>query len=478
MSPAEIRLYNTLAREKKIFRSLRPGWVSLYSCGPTVYQAAHVGNLKTYLFVDILKRVLEYNGYRVKHIMNITDVGHLTSDADTGVDKVEAAAERERKTAQEITKHYADLFKKDLADLNIEMPTKFAWASQYIRDQIKLVQTLKKKGYTYKTDDGIYFDTAKFPEYGKLAKVGVGPQCHSARDMQARVSHSGGKHNEVDFALWKFSHPASGPEGAPARRDEKRQQEWPSPWGVGYPGWHLECSAISTKELGQPFDIHTGGEDHIAIHHNNEIAQSEAAFGKPLANYWLHSMFLLVNNTKMAKSQGNFITLPDLVKQGYDPLVFRFLVITSHYRNKLNFSKPALDGAQNSLNKLRELFEQRAHGGRILENRRKAFMLALGDDLNMPEAMKIVWEVAKSDENLADKQVTILDFDRVLGLNLKNFRLPIIPHDIINLANQREKARKNEDWAKSDELRQEIETQGYQILDTDSGPTIRKASRG
>ncbi len=453
MSAAEIKFYNTLTRSKEIFQPLRRGLVSLYSCGPTVYQAAHIGNLKTYLFVDVLKRTLEYTGFRVKHIMNITDVGHLTSDADTGVDKIEAAAEREHKTAKEVTKHYADLFKKDLSDLNIEMPTKFAWASQYIRDQIRLLQALEKKGYTYKTDDGIYFDTVKFPEYGKLAKVGAG---------KARVCHSGEKHNEADFALWKFS-----------KSDEKRQQEWPSPWGVGYPGWHLECSAISAKELGQPFDIHTGGEDHIAIHHNNEIAQSEAAYSKPLANYWLHSAFLLVNDAKMAKSQGNFLTLADLTVQRYEPLTFRYLVISSNYRNKLNFSKEAMDGAQNSLNKLREFFGKRALWGKILEKHRKAFLLALGDDLNMAEAMKEVWAVVKSDEDLADKQITILDFDRVLGLNLRNYRPPVIPREIVDLANQREKARDNKDWAKSDELRQEIESKGYQVLDTDSGYTLK-----
>ena len=454
MSTTELSFYNTLTRAKEIFRPIRRGLVSLYSCGPTVYQAAHIGNLKTYLFVDILKRVLEYDGYRVKHIMNITDVGHLTSDADTGVDKVEAAAAKEHKTAQEITKHYTDLFQKDLVALNIEKPTKFAWASRYIKEQIKLVQALEKKSYTYKTDDGIYFDTAKFPEYGKLAKVGNG---------QARVEHSSGKHSEADFALWKFSRP-----------DEKRQQEWSSPWGVGYPGWHLECSAISTKELGQPFDIHTGGEDHIAIHHNNEIAQSEAAFNKPLANYWLHSMFLLVNDAKMAKSQGNFLTLADLEIQNYESLAFRYLVVSSHYRNKLNFSKEAIDGAQNSLHKLRELFAKRAPWGKVLVQHRKAFLLALGDDLNMPEAMKEVWAVVKSDEDLADKQATVLDFDRVLGLNLKTYRPPVIPKEIINLAHQREKARAAKDWAKSDELRQTIEAEGYQVLDTDSGPTLKK----
>ena len=508
MHPAELRFYNTLTRQKEIFRSLKPGLVSLYSCGPTVYQAAHIGNLKTYLFVDILKRALEYDGFRVKHIMNITDVGHPTSDADTGEDKTEWARRNmlyfkckdcgktapsyfaaERKsfekiryenntvqckfcgsnntlskkdlfyesppvTTQEITKHNADLFKKDLVDLNIETPTKFAWASQYIKDQIKLIQQLEKNGYTYRIDDGIYFDTDKLSNYGKLSTPLI---IHLSR-----IGVTKGKKSSVDFALWRFSKP-----------EEKRQQEWPSPWGVGYPGWHVECSAISTKELGQPFDIHTGGEDHIAIHHNNEIAQSEAAYGKPLANYWLHSMFLLVNDAKMAKSEGNFITLPNLLDQGYYPLAFRYLVISSHYRNKLNFSKVAMDGAQNSLNKLRELFEKRALWGKVLEKYRKAFMLALGDDLNMPEVMKEVWTVVKSDESLADKQATVLDFDRVLGLNLKNYHPPVIPREIIDLANQREKAREAKDWAKSDELRQEIEAKGYQILDTDSGPILK-----
>jgi len=456
MSPAQIRFYNTLTHQKEVFHSLKKGVVSLYSCGPTVYQSAHIGNLKTYLFVDILKRTLEYVGYRVKHVMNITDVGHLTSDADTGEDKIEETAKKEQKTVHEITHHYADLFQKDLTSLNIEKPTKFAWASQYIKDQIKLVQQLEKKGYTYKTDDGLYFNTAKLSDYGKLKAPSEG---------QARVEHGSGKKSPSDFALWKFS-----------KENEKRQQEWPSPWGIGYPGWHLECSTISTKELGQPFDIHTGGEDHIGTHHNNEIAQSEAAYDKPLANYWLHSVFLLTNDAKMSKSQGNFITLPDLVAEGYDPLVFRYLVITSHYRNKLNFSLVAMEGARNSLNNLQELFIKKVRGGRILEDYRKAFILALGDDLNMSEAIKVVWAVVKEDVSLADKQATILDFDRVLGLGLENYQPPVIPKNIINLANQRETARKNNDWSRADELRQQIETADYQVLDTDSGYTIKSKS--
>ncbi len=453
MPEAELRFYNSLTKAKEVFKPIRRGWVYLYTCGPTVYQYAHIGNLRTYIFEDILKRTLEYAGFRVKHIMNITDVGHLTSDADTGEDKVEQAAKKERKSAKEITQFYARAFQDDLKKLNIELPTKFAWASRYIKPQIQLIQQLEKKGFTYQTADGIYFDTAKLSDYGKLKAPSEG---------QARVEHSCAKRSPHDFALWKFSLP-----------DEKRQQEWPSPWGVGYPGWHLECSAISTKELGQPFDIHTGGEDHIGTHHNNEIAQSEAAYDKPLANYWLHSAFLLSKDDKMSKSKGNFITLADLEKMGYDPLVYRYLAISSHYRSKLTFSEEALQGAQNSLNKLRDLFSIRTRGGRVIMPVRKAFALAIDDDLNIPEALATMWALVKSDNSLADKQATILDFDRVLGLNLKNYHPPVIPQNIVELANKRETARRAEDWAKSDELRVKIETAGYQILDTETGFTIK-----
>ncbi|MFH1088636.1 MAG: cysteine--tRNA ligase [Patescibacteria group bacterium] len=474
MPEAEIRFHNSLTKTKEVFKPIRRGWVYFYACGPTVYQYAHIGNLRTYIFEDILKRTLEYAGFRVKHIMNITDVGHLTSDADTGEDKVEQAAKKAHKSVKEITQFYAQAFQDDLKKLNIEPPTKYAWASRYIRPQIQLIQQLEKKGFTYQTADGIYFDTAKLPDYGKLKAPSEG---------QARVEHSRAKRSPHDFALWKFSLPASSPEALsesethpsrrPAQRDEKRQQEWPSPWGVGYPGWHLECSAISTKELGQPFDIHTGGEDHIGTHHNNEIAQSEAAYDKPLANYWLHSAFLLTKDDKMSKSKGNFITLASLEQMGYDPLVYRYLAISSHYRSKLNFSEEALQGAQNSLNKLRDLFAVRARSGRVIMSARKAFSLAINDDLNIPEALATMWALVKSDNSLADKQATILDFDRVLGLNLKNYRPPVIPKEVIDLANQRERSRDVQDWAKSDELRKLIEAKGYQVLDTDFGYTIK-----
>lgn len=442
-----LKLFNSLNKRIEVFKPIKKKQVSVYACGPTVYQAAHIGNLRTYLFEDLLRRVLEYNGYEVKHIMNITDVGHLTSDADIGEDKVETAARKAQKTASEITKHYADLFKKDLKTLNIEFPQKFAWASKYIKEQIELIKKIEKKGYTYITDDGIYFDTTKFKKYGRLGKVSVG---------KSRVKHSQGKKSISDFALWKFSKP-----------DEKRQQEWKSPWGIGYPGWHIECSAISTKELGQPFDIHLGGEDHIAIHHNNEIAQSEAANNKPLANYWLHGAFMLLKDKKMSKSKGNFIVLDDLSIQSVYPLAFRYLAITSHYRSKLNFSKEALINANNSLEGLRSFFILNISRGKILKKYIDKFIKAINNDLNTPEAMKVVWELVKSKEKPKDKRATLLDMDKVLGLGLDKLKpIPIVNNKkLSSLLQQRDKARENKDWEKADNLRSQIEELGYEIVD-------------
>lgn len=447
-----LKLYNSLSKKLEVFKPIKKTQVSLYACGPTVYQTAHIGNLRTYLFEDILKRVLEFNGYKVKHVMNVTDVGHLTSDADTGLDKVEEAARKQEKTAKEITKYYADLFKKDLKTLNIKFPDKFAWATKYIKQQIKLIQQLEKKGYTYATADGIYFDTAKFKDYGKLGKVSTG---------KSRIVHCVEKHRESDFALWKFSIP-----------DEKRQQEWKSPWGVGYPGWHLECSAIATAELGQPFDIHAGGEDLLAIHHNNEIAQSEAAHDKPLANYWLHGAFMLMGKGKMSKSKGNFITLNNLEKEGFDPMAFRYLVVSSYYRSKLNFSEKALNNALKPLVKLRSLFSTKTKGGRVVKSYQDKFLKAVNQDLNMPKAMVIVWDLVKSSKvGLADKQATLLNFDKVLGLNLGYEK---IPKEILDIAAKRKKAKENKDYKKADKLRALSASGGWIIEDTKEGPRFRK----
>src|SRR3990167_2921174 len=489
-----LKLFNTLGRKKQEFKPIKRGQVSMYTCGPTVYRSAHIGNLRAYLAADILRRTLEYNGYKVKQIINITDVGHLTSNADTGEDKVESESKKTGKTAKEITKFYAEQFVKDIKALNIEMPVKFAWASKYIKEQIDLIKRLEKKGYTYKTIYGIYFDTAKFKGYGKLGTSGL------AGKQVSRVAHSKEKKREADFALWKFS------------GKEKRQQEWKSPWGVGFPGWHIECSAISTKELGQPFDIHTGGIDHVLIHHNDEIAQSEAAYGKPLANFWIHNEFLDVdptwsltmrNNThecpycgyknlvkglsgyikkklpdgdwllqvrckkckkvfsgmvKMSKSLGNFMPLTDLIqKTGVEPTAFRLFALSKHYRSGLHLSLSAVLNSQKLLNKLRAIFDKKTRGGKVCRTCKEKFMTALNNDLSMPKAMAVVWILVKrTDRTLADKQATLLDFDKVLGLGLKDYKPEGIPAEVKKLAAEREIARKKKDWSKADQLRVKI----------------------
>jgi len=453
-----MKFFNTLTKSKQAFKPLKKGEVSLYTCGPTVYQSAHIGNLRTYIFEDILRRSLEYNGYKVHQVMNLTDVGHLTSDADTGEDKVEKEARKEGKKASDITKFYTDEFKTDLKRLNIEFPQKFAPATKYIKEQIALIQQIEKKGYTYRIADGIYFDTQKFKHYGRLGKVSTG---------KARVEHAEGKKHDTDFALWKFS-----PAG------EKRQQEWKSPWGVGFPGWHIECSAISMKELGNTFDIHTGGVDHILIHHNNEIAQSEAATGKPLAKYWLHGEFLLLDKDKMSKSLGNFYTLQSLIDKGADPMAFRLLCISSSYRSRLNFSDKAMIGAENNLQKLRTVFEIKARGGKIIAKYQKEFAAAVADDLNMPKAFVVVWEVVKSAKMpLADKQATLIDFDRVLGLGLKDYKPAGVPSEVAKLITEREQARATKDWKKADLLRTKIEKAGWMVKDTPTGVEVVPAPK-
>lgn len=447
-----VKFYNSLTRKIQPFKPLKKGKVSMYACGPTVYKSAHIGNMRTYIFEDLLRRVLEYNGYKIKHVMNITDVGHLTSDADSGDDKVEREAKKTGKRAKDITKHFADLFKSDLKALNIKSPDKFTWASKYIKEQIDFIKRLEKKGYAYATSDGVFFDTGKFKKYEQLGTISTG---------RSRIKHHFDRKRDSDFSLWKLSKPG-----------EKRQQEWKSPWGVGYPGWHLECSVMSMLELGQPFDIHLGGEDHKLIHHNSEIAQSEAAYGKPLANYWIHGAFMLMNKAKMAKSTGNFLTLSDL---NVDPLVFRYLVISSHYRHKLNFSQLAMKSAENSLNKLYAMFMVKTKGGRICKKCKEGFMMAINNDLNMPEAMKMVWQLVRAkDKTLADKQATLLEFDKVLGLGLKDCKSKAmsVPVAIKKLVEEREKARQANNWKLADKIRQISASKGYIIEDSAGGPIV------
>ncbi|MFH1142330.1 MAG: cysteine--tRNA ligase, partial [Candidatus Uhrbacteria bacterium] len=333
----EIKLYNTLTRKKEVFKPIHQGKAGIYTCGPTVYWFAHIGNMMAYVVADILHRTLEYNGLKVKQVMNITDVGHLTGDEDEGEDKMIIAMRREGKSAYDIAGFYTTKFFQDIESLNVLPAAEYPRATDHIPDQIGLVKKLEEKGFTYRTDDGIYFDTSKLPDYGKLSR-------QSAKDKKAGVRVDlGQKKNPTDFALWKFS-----------PKDEQREMEWDSPWGVGFPGWHLECSAMSVKYLGIPFDIHTGGIDHIAVHHENEIAQSSGAFDKLQANWWVHSEFLVIDENKMSKSLGNFCLLDDFKKKGFEPLAFRYFILGAHYRSQHNFTWKSLEAAQNGLNNLRD----------------------------------------------------------------------------------------------------------------------------
>ena len=407
-----LKLYNTLSRKKEVFKPLKDRIVGLYTCGPTVYWYAHIGNLRTYLFEDILKRVLIYNNYRVKHIMNITDVGHLTSDQDTGEDKVEKAAKKEGKTAWQIARFYERAFKKDLKLLNIQKPDNFIRATETINDQIKLIKILEKKGFTYQTSDGIYFNTSKLKNYGRLWPKKI------QLKAGARIRMIKEKKNPTDFALWKFS-----------PKNVKRQMEWNSPWGKGFPGWHTECVVMSIKKLGIPFDIHCGGVDHILIHHTNEIAQAEAAYGKLMAKYWLHSEFITVEGRKMAKSLGNIFTLNDLIEKNFNPLAFRYLCLQTHYRSKLNFSWQGLQASQNALNNLYQKIKEIKKGKGKLTSRsiskrsqtyQKNFLNSINDDLNTPRALGTLWQLIE-DQKIADqeKYQLILDFDRILSPSFK-----------------------------------------------------------
>lgn len=481
-----LELYNTLSRKKEIFKPLKDKKVGLYTCGPTVYWFAHIGNLRTYIFEDVLKRVLEYNGLKVNHVMNITDVGHLTSDADTGEDKMEKGAKREGKTAWEIAAFYTKVFKEDLKNLNIESPTLWTKATDYIKEQIELIELMEKKGFTYKISDGIYFDSSKIKDYGKLA--GKKPKKIRAG---VRVEMTTGKKNPTDFALWKFAPPGI-----------KRQMEWDSPWGKGFPGWHTECVVMSIKHLGIPFDIHTGGIDHIPIHHTNEIAQAEAVFCEDLARFWLHGEFLVLKEgdsegpcpfsekgraygAKMAKSLGNVIILKNLIEKGINPLAYRYLCLTTHYRAKLNFSFFALKAAQNALEnlyqKLSEIKSQKvirfSRPWKLcdINNFQRKFLNFINNDLDIPRALGLMWKVIK-DERLKekDKKELLLDFDRVFGLGLDKIKTQEIPEKIKKLSEKREELRKKGKWQEADEIRKKIKNLGWQIEDTEKGPKIKK----
>ena len=454
-----LQLYDTYTRELREFQPLHPPEVGLYTCGPTVYDYAHIGNLRTYISEDILVRVLRFNGYAVKRVMNITDVGHLVSDADTGEDKMEKGSRRTGKSAWEIAEVYTQAFKEDMQRLNLLGPTIWCRATDHIPEQIAFIQCIEAKGYTYRTSDGIYFDTSRLPDYGYLARLDVeGLQAGMRVDM-------GEKRNVTDFALWKLSPPG-----------QQRQMEWDSPWGKGFPGWHIECSAMSAKYLGTFFDIHCGGEDHISVHHPNEIAQTQACHGTRLANFWMHYYFLQLDDARMAKSAGTFLRMQTLLDRGYDPLAYRFFCLSAHYRAKLNFTWESLDGAATALNRLRLAAYEWGQPGALDEGYMDRLAEQINDDLNTPRALALTWDLARSDLPASTKKATPLQFDRILGLRLAEWqpKEETVPDEIVALVQQRQQARKDKRWKDADALREQVTAAGYEIEDTPQGPRVKK----
>lgn len=460
----ELILFNTLTRRKERFVPIQPPHVGLYTCGPTVYNYAHIGNLRTYIFEDVLKRVLTLNGFQVKHVMNITDVGHLTGDRDMGEDKLEKGARREGKSAWEIAEYYTQAFRKDIRRLNIQEPTVWCKATDNIGEQIGLIRTLETKGFTYQINDGIYFDTSKFDGYAKLSHQNL-----DALIEGARVEKNPEKKNATDFALWKFSPPGV-----------QRQMEWDSPWGKGFPGWHIECSAMSMKYLKDHLDIHCGGTDHIDVHHTNEIAQSEAATGKPFFNFWMHGEFLnIAGGKKMAKSEGNFLTLEaSLVDQGIDPLAYRFAAFQTHYRKPMEYSREAIQAAQNGLAHLRNQVRVLIDGSeptKVDPAFDDKFKETVNNDLNMPQALAIVQQLLKSDLDAGVKLATVIAYDQVLGLDLdKVGDGGALPDEIQKLVEARKQARADKNWAESDHLRDKIQAMGYVVQDSPHGMKVFK----
>ncbi len=477
-----MKLYNSLSRKVEDFVPLHPKAVGMYTCGPTVYSFVTIGNMRTYATSDLLVRTLQFNGYTVDYVINLTDVGHLTGDnegdADRGEDRLEKSAKKEGKTAWEVAGFYTDAFLKDFNALNYIKPKIFAKATDNIPEQIELITRLEKNGLTYATSDGIYFDTEKYEtnthrKYGELSSL-------DSIMEGARVEPNPEKRNARDFALWKFSY-AGGRAFDPARDDEslKRQMEWESPWGVGFPGWHIECSAMSMKYLGETFDIHAGGEDLRATHHPNEIAQSEGATNKLFVKYWVHSAFLKVDGKRMGKSLGNAYTVSDVVAKGFDPLALRYFYLTAHYKSPLNFTWNGLEAAATALTKLRNAFascnEEEAEDRTILSAEklqkiteyRDRFKNAISDDLNFPQALAIVWEALKSNIPRADKRDLLQLFDEVLGLQLDKGeqKAKEIPAEIKELLKKREELRAQKNFEEADKMRDQIEEKGYTVSD-------------
>lgn len=456
-------VYNTLHKKKEELVPIKEGKIGMYSCGPTVYNYAHIGNLRTYVFMDLLRRALAHEGYKVKSVMNITDVGHLTSDADSGEDKMAKASREQQKSPYEIAAYYTGIFFRDIEALNIMRPNLTPKATDHIKEMIDFVQKLEQTGYGYETSDGIYFDIEKFGTYGKLSDLKLDDQ-----KAGARVEVNDEKHHPADFALWK-------------KAPKEHIMQWESPWGMGYPGWHIECSAMSLKYLGENFDIHTGGVDHIPVHHENEIAQSEALLGRPAVNYWMHGEFMMVDGGKMSKSLGNTYTVSDLKDKGYDPLAFRYLCLNSHYRNKLNFTWEAMESAQVSYKRLLEaaLAHKNAPAVEVdaVSTALDDFFAAVSDDLNVPKALGIMWVLAKNSTKSQKIYDALVTMDTILALDIakcadKLAVDEVIPPEVLEIADKRAAARAAKDWAESDRLRDVLSQMGYNVLDSKEGTKI------
>lgn len=459
-----MKLYNTLTRKKEEFAPLDGKTVRMYSCGPTVYNFAHIGNMRTYIFMDILRRTLRYEGYKVKGVMNITDVGHLLSDADEGEDKMEKAAKEQRKSPYEIADFYTKVFFDDLKKLNIGKPELTPKATEHIREMLDFVYTLCEKGYGYETSDGIYFDISKFPAYGQLSGINLEDQ-----KAGARVEVNDEKRSPFDFAIWK-------------KAPKEHIMQWDSRWGKGYPGWHIECSAMSKKYLGEVFDIHTGGVDHIPIHHENEIAQSYGDSGKNPAKFWMHGEFMLVNNGKMSKKLGNTYLVSQLEEMGYSPMCFRYFCLNTHYRKKLNFTFEGMDGAKTAYARLCALVAKHREGENDVSDEklaayRKEFEEDVTDDLNVPGAMGVLWTMLKEPASRKIYELA-LEMDKVFGLKLDGAKAEEVkeefPAEITAIANERAAARAAQDWGKSDELRAKLDELGYAVKDTKEGYTLTR----
>ena len=457
-----MKIYNTMTKKKQEFKPIKKNRVGIYSCGPTVYDYDHIGHAWKYFNDDVIKRTFRYLGYKVKHVMNITDVGHLTSDADQGEDKLEKASKKENKTPWEIAEFYTKIFFENTKKMNDIKPDVICKATDYIKQMIKMNEKLIKKGFAYESHDALYFDITKFPDYGKLS----GNTLENLK-AGARIEVNKNKKNPQDFVLWVKA----------IGEHKNHAMVWDSPWGKGFPGWHLECSTMSTKHLGDTIDIHTGGEDNIFPHHECEIAQSESATGKKFVNYWMHTRFLMVDDRKMSKSLNNFYRIQDIEKKGFNPLALRFLFLQAHYRSQINFTWNSLQAAQNGLNNLyNNILNLGDKPGKIDENFKNKFTEKISDDFNMPKAFSLVQEVLKSKLEDKDKLATILDFDKVFGLKLDKIKKEKIdiPTEIQDLIKKRKKARENKNWSLADQLRDEIEKKGFLIEDTKNKTSIIK----